>query len=117
MRRALFAAVGSCRSRAASHPRRTFRVSIASNAGDISRCSAIARHVTRRRAGSHSPADWRCRHRSARLVAPNITPDRETGIGNWTDDEFVAALHDGRGHDGTRLYPAMPYPAYTKMTR
>jgi mono/diheme cytochrome c family protein len=50
------------------------------------------------------------------LVAPNITPDRETGIGNWTQDEFAAALHEGRGHDGTRLYPAMPYPAYTKMT-
>jgi mono/diheme cytochrome c family protein len=50
------------------------------------------------------------------LVAPNITSDRETGIGNWTNDEFIAALHDGRGHNGTRLYPAMPYPAYTKMT-
>jgi mono/diheme cytochrome c family protein len=50
------------------------------------------------------------------LVAPNITPDRETGIGNWTDAEFIAALHDGRGHNGRRLYPAMPYPAYTKMT-
>jgi mono/diheme cytochrome c family protein len=52
-----------------------------------------------------------------KLVAPNITPDRETGIGSWTDDEFVAAMHDGRGRGGTRLYPAMPYPAYTKMTR
>ena len=50
------------------------------------------------------------------IVAPNITPDRDTGIGNWTDDEFVAAVHEGRGHNGTRLYPAMPYPAYTKMT-
>src|SRR3954449_444611 len=51
-----------------------------------------------------------------KLVAPNITPDRETGIGNMTDQEFVAALHDGRGLNGTRLYPAMPYPAYTKIT-
>jgi mono/diheme cytochrome c family protein len=33
-----------------------------------------------------------------------------------TADEFLATLHDGRGHNGTRLYPAMPYPAYTKMT-
>ena len=31
-----------------------------------------------------------------KLVAPNITPDRETGIGNWTEDEFVAAMHNGR---------------------
>ena len=50
------------------------------------------------------------------LVAPNITPDHDTGIGNMTDDEFLAALHEGRGHNGKRLYPAMPYPAYTKMT-
>lgn len=52
-----------------------------------------------------------------RLVAPNITPDRDTGIGNMSDDEFVAALHDGRGSNGKRLYPAMPYTAYTKMSR
>jgi mono/diheme cytochrome c family protein len=50
------------------------------------------------------------------LVGPNITPDPDAGIGAWTDDEFVAALHDGRGRGGIRLYPAMPYPAYTKMT-
>ena len=50
------------------------------------------------------------------LVAPNITPDADTGIGNLTNDEFMAALREGRGHNGKRLYPAMPYPAYTKMT-
>src|SRR5665647_592388 len=50
------------------------------------------------------------------IVAPNITPDPDTGIGNMTNKEFLAALHDGRGHNGMRLYPAMPYPAYTKMT-
>jgi len=51
------------------------------------------------------------------LIAPNITPDTDTGIGNWSDDEFVSALQDGRGRNGTRLYPAMPYTAYTKMSR
>ncbi len=50
------------------------------------------------------------------LVAPNITSDPDTGIGNMTNDEFLAILHEGRGHNGKRLYPAMPYPAYTKMT-
>jgi mono/diheme cytochrome c family protein len=50
------------------------------------------------------------------LVAPNITPDRDTGIGDMTNDEFLASLHDGRGRNGRRLYPAMPYPAYTKMS-
>ena len=52
-----------------------------------------------------------------RLLAPNITPDPETGIGRMSDSDFVAALHEGRGHNGRRLYPAMPYPAYTKMSR
>jgi mono/diheme cytochrome c family protein len=51
------------------------------------------------------------------LVAPNITPDREAGIGAWTAEDFVSALREGRGRGGIRLYPAMPYPAYTKMTR
>jgi mono/diheme cytochrome c family protein len=50
------------------------------------------------------------------LIAPNITPDPDTGIGNMTNGEFLAVLHEGRGHNGERLYPAMPYPAYTKMT-
>jgi mono/diheme cytochrome c family protein len=51
------------------------------------------------------------------LLAPNITPDEETGIGAWTDDEFVNALVKGTGRDGRRLYPAMPYTYYTKLTR
>jgi mono/diheme cytochrome c family protein len=52
-----------------------------------------------------------------RLLAPNITPDAETGIGAWTDDEFVNALTAGTGRNGTRLYPAMPYTYYTRLTR
>jgi mono/diheme cytochrome c family protein len=51
------------------------------------------------------------------LAAPNITPDPTTGIGAWTDDEFVNALTKGTGRDGARLYPAMPYTYYTKVTR
>jgi mono/diheme cytochrome c family protein len=51
------------------------------------------------------------------LIAPNITPDPATGIGAWTDDEFVDALTKGTGRNGTRLYPAMPYTYYTKLTR
>jgi mono/diheme cytochrome c family protein len=52
-----------------------------------------------------------------KILSANITPDRKTGIGAWTDDEFVAALHDGIGKGGKHLYPAMPYPAYTKISR
>lgn len=51
------------------------------------------------------------------LYSPNITPDKETGIGRWTSDDFWRALHHGRGKDGRFLYPAFPYPSYTKMTR
>lgn len=51
------------------------------------------------------------------LVAPNITPDPETGIGAWTDDEFVNAMTKGTGRHGGHLYPAMPYTYYTKVTR
>jgi mono/diheme cytochrome c family protein len=51
------------------------------------------------------------------LLAPNITSDVETGIGGWSDDEFVNAVQNGIGHGGIHLYPAMPYTYYTKMTR
>jgi mono/diheme cytochrome c family protein len=52
-----------------------------------------------------------------RLLAPNITPDRETGIGAWTPDNFWNALHNGKSRDGRLLYPAFPYTSYTKVTR
>ncbi|HXR94307.1 MAG TPA: cytochrome c [Rhizomicrobium sp.] len=51
------------------------------------------------------------------VLGANITPDRETGIGAWSDDEFDAALRKGIMPDGGHLYPAMPYPFYAKMTR
>jgi mono/diheme cytochrome c family protein len=51
------------------------------------------------------------------LFAPNITPDDETGIGRWTADEFFRMMRTGIGKDGKLLYPAMPFQAYTKVTR
>jgi len=50
------------------------------------------------------------------VAASNITPDKETGIGSWTDAEFEAAVCEGKRRDGSHLYPAMPYPYYRKMT-
>jgi mono/diheme cytochrome c family protein len=50
------------------------------------------------------------------VVGANITPDSETGIGAWSDELFVRALREGKGHDGELLYPAMPYVYYTKLT-
>jgi mono/diheme cytochrome c family protein len=52
-----------------------------------------------------------------KIVAPNITPDMETGIGSWTDNQFDNAVRRGIGRNGERLYPAMPFNAYTKMSR
>jgi mono/diheme cytochrome c family protein len=51
------------------------------------------------------------------FYSPNITPDRSTGIGQWSSDDFWHALHDGYGRAGELLYPAFPYPNYTKVTR
>jgi mono/diheme cytochrome c family protein len=51
------------------------------------------------------------------IYSSNITPDRDTGIGAWTDEQFDAALRRGIRPNGSRLYPAMPYTAYTKMSR
>jgi mono/diheme cytochrome c family protein len=51
------------------------------------------------------------------LISPNITPDPQTGIGAWTDEEFVNALKKGTGRGGRHLFPAMPYTYYSKVTR
>lgn len=52
-----------------------------------------------------------------KIIAPNITPDPETGIGNWTDEEFYQAMHEGVGRSGENLYPAFPYDSFTKLSR
>ena len=50
------------------------------------------------------------------MYAPNITPDPETGIGAWSDEEFIKAMHEGVGRGGKKLYPAFPYASYTFLT-
>ncbi|MDA9547975.1 alcohol dehydrogenase [Bradyrhizobium sp. CCBAU 45321] len=51
------------------------------------------------------------------IYAPNLTPDRGTGIGGWTDADFTRALRYGIAPDGSNYYPAFPYPYFTKMTK
>jgi mono/diheme cytochrome c family protein len=51
------------------------------------------------------------------IATPNITPDKDTGIGKITDDQFYRVFHEGIGMDGEHLYPVMPFPWYTKVTR
>ena len=50
------------------------------------------------------------------IYSTNITPDRETGIGQWSDAEFVRAVHRGIGRNGEDLYPAFPYTAYALLS-
>lgn len=51
------------------------------------------------------------------IYASNLTPDRATGLGAWSAAQFRRALHNGRSADGRLLYPAFPYPNYTRVTR
>jgi mono/diheme cytochrome c family protein len=82
----------------------------------------------------HTPHDWAARKSPltpgmigagelvplegmhGRIVAPNITPDPETGAGNWTDDQLARAIREGIGHDGRALFPTMPYLRYRKLS-
>ena len=50
------------------------------------------------------------------LYSTNITPDKDTGIGNYSDQDFLNAIHRGVRRDGAHLYPAMPFTSYTYMT-
>jgi mono/diheme cytochrome c family protein len=51
------------------------------------------------------------------IYSSNITADVETGIGGWSDDDFVRAVREGVRKDGKHLYPAFPYTAYTQLSR
>ncbi|HEU0120980.1 MAG TPA: cytochrome c [Bryobacteraceae bacterium] len=50
------------------------------------------------------------------IVAPNITPDVETGIGAWTDGEKIRAIREGVNREGRPLFPMMPYQSFAKMS-
>jgi mono/diheme cytochrome c family protein len=51
------------------------------------------------------------------VYSSNLTPDKNTGIGFWSDPDFVEALRHGVAPDGSNYYPAFPYPNFTKLTR
>jgi hypothetical protein len=82
----------------------------------------------------HTPADW-TQHGAPKnwnmelagqpfplpgfpgsVVAPNLTPDVETGSGKWTDDQIGRAIREGIKHDGTTLFPMMPYAQYRDLS-
>lgn len=81
------------------------------NAADCVDCHTDTAHHGRPYAGGRAiPTPF------GTFYSPNITPDRETGIGRWTDAQFLRALHDGVRPDGSNLYPAFPYPSFTRIT-
>lgn len=50
------------------------------------------------------------------FYGPNITPDKDTGLGNWTEADFKRAIRQGERRDGSHYFPAFPYPSFTGMT-
>ncbi len=74
----------------------------------------VACHTT---AGGQPYAGGRAFHLPfGTIYSPNITPDPQTGIGAWTNADFVRALHQGVGRRGSDYYPAFPYTSYARMT-
>jgi mono/diheme cytochrome c family protein len=51
------------------------------------------------------------------FYSPNITPDPDSGIGNWSDEAFVNAFREGISPDGEHYFPAFPYTSYTGVSR
>nr|WP_297460555.1 cytochrome c [uncultured Halomonas sp.] len=51
------------------------------------------------------------------IYSANLTPDVQTGLGAWNSDQFVRAMREGINAEGNHLYPAFPYPYFTKTTR
>jgi mono/diheme cytochrome c family protein len=112
---ALALLLGACRTTSAAENRQDFgevdRGRYLTTAGDCAACHAEP--GTDRKFAGGRPIETPF----GTLLAPNITPDRDTGIGAWTDDEFVDALTRGIGRGGKHLYPAMPFTYLTKLSR
>jgi mono/diheme cytochrome c family protein len=65
--------------------------------------------------GKHLAGGFALDDALGRWITPNITPDPETGIGRWTDDEVIQAIREGRGRDGKTLGPPMPFELYRRL--
>jgi mono/diheme cytochrome c family protein len=81
------------------------------NAADCAACHTDSAHDGQPFAGGRALAT-----RFGTFYSPNITPDAETGIGRWSDAQFLRALHDGVRPDGANYFPVFPYPSFTKIT-
>jgi mono/diheme cytochrome c family protein len=81
------------------------------NAADCVACHTDSAHGGQPYAGGRAIAT-----RFGTFYSPNITPDVETGIGRWSDEQFLRALHDGVRPDGANYFPVFPYTSFTKIT-
>ena len=77
---------------------------------------AIARSATRGRAAEISAGGFALPTPFGTIYSTNITPDPETGIGNWSEEAFRRAMHQGVDREGRYLYPAFPYDHFTRVT-
>jgi len=74
-------------------------------------CHTDEKHGGKRLAGGHA-----LETPFGTFYSPNITPDPETGIGRWLEQDFIRALREGQSPAGDNFYPSFPYPSYTKLT-
>jgi mono/diheme cytochrome c family protein len=66
--------------------------------------------------GKHLAGGFEIKEAFGVAVAPNITPDAETGIGKWTDAEIIRAIREGKSRGGRTLGPPMPYEIYRSIS-
>ena len=102
----LIAALGA-RRRAPRTPRSS-AAAIWSRAGDCASCHTAD-------GGKPFAGGRRCRRRSARSTRPTSRPTRTPASARWSKQDFYSAMHEGIGRDGKHLYPAFPYPWFTKV--
>ena len=77
---------------------------------------AIARNVTRLRAGEKYAGGYEMATPFGVIYSTNITPDLETGIGAWSEAAFRRAMHEGVSRDGSHLFPVFSYDHFTKLS-
>ena len=95
----------------AADPDAIARGAYLANAADCEACHTDREHGGQPYAGGRALATP-----FGTFYSPNITPDSETGIGRWSDGQFLRALRDGVRPDGANYFPVFPYPSFTKIT-
>jgi mono/diheme cytochrome c family protein len=95
----------------AADPDAIARGAYLANAADCEACHTDREHGGQPYAGGRALATP-----FGTFYSPNITPDPETGIGRWSDQQFLRALRDGVRPDGANYFPVFPYPSFTGIT-